>query len=89
MVDPPALIFSLLAASTCAAAFYLWQGRSLRELPIFWIAAVLGFGAGQWIGQSVGLVPWTIGQVHITEAMMGAFLFLAVTRWLRQEKREK
>lgn len=88
MLDPPALLFSLLAASICAAAFYLWQGRSLRDLPAFWLAAVLGFAAGQWLGQFLDLVPWTIGQVHIVEAVSGAFFFLLVARWLRQDNKK-
>jgi hypothetical protein len=82
----PALVMSLLLASTYAVAFHLWQGRSLRDLLAFWLAAVLGFAAGQLAGSLLDLVPWIFGQLHIIEATLGAILFMVVVRWLRQEK---
>ena len=77
---------SLVLATAYAAAFHLVQGRSLRDLLFFWLAAVVGFASGQVAGYLVDLVPWTIGQVHIIEATLVAFLFLFMARWLRQEK---
>jgi hypothetical protein len=88
MIQPPALIVSLVLASAYAAAFQLWQGRSVRDLIFFWLAAVVGFAAGQVVGQLLDLIPWTIGQVHIVEATLLAFLFLIIARWLTQEKKE-
>ena len=86
MIRIPAMIISFLLASAYAAAFHLWQGRSLKDLLVFWLAAVLGFAAGQLVGLILAPVPWTLGQVHIVEASLGAFLFMAMTRWLRLEK---
>jgi hypothetical protein len=86
MLQAPALVLSLLLASVYAAVFHLWQGRSLRDLAAFWLAAVFGFGAGQLVGSALDLLPWTLGQVRIVEATVGAFLFLVIARWLRQEK---
>jgi len=86
MPQTPALLFSLLLASVYAAAFQLWKGRNLRDLLFFWLAAVVGFAAGQIVGSVLGFIPWTIGQVHIIEATLISFLFLAVARWLMQEK---
>jgi hypothetical protein len=86
MLQAPALIMSLVLATAYAAAFHLWQGRSLRDLLFFWLAAVVGFASGQVAGYLADLVPWTIGQVHIIEATLVAFLFLFMARWLRQEK---
>jgi hypothetical protein len=88
MLQLPALIVSLVLASAYAAGFYLWQGRRLRDLVFFWLAAVVGFASGQVVGQLLDLIPFTIGQVHIIEATLLAFLFLIVARWLRQEKKE-
>jgi thiamine transporter ThiT len=87
MLQAPALILSLVLATAYAAAFHLWQGRSLRDLVFYWLAAVVGFASGQVAGYLLGLIPWTIGQVRIVEASLVAFLFLFIARWLRQEKR--
>jgi hypothetical protein len=86
MLQAPALVLSLLLASVYAAVFHMWQGRDLRDLAAFWLAAVFGFGAGQLMGSMLGFLPWTLGQVRIIEATLGAFLFLVIARWLRQEK---
>jgi hypothetical protein len=88
MLQLPALIVSLVLASAYAAGFYLWQGRSLRDLVFFWLAAVVGFAAGQVVGQLLDLIPLTIGQVHIVEATLLALLFLIMARWLIQQKKE-
>jgi hypothetical protein len=86
MLQAPALIMSLVLATIYAAAFHLWQAHSLRDLLFYWLAAVVGFASGQVAGYLWDFVPWTIGQVHIIEATLVAFLFLFIARWLRQEK---
>jgi hypothetical protein len=88
MLQLPALIVSLVLASIYGAGFHLWQGHNLRDLAFFWLAAVVGFASGQVVGQKLDLIPWTIGQVHIVEATLLAFLFLIMARWLIQQKKE-
>jgi len=85
MPQTPALLFSLLLASILAAVFELVLGRGLRDLLPFWLASIVGFACGQVAGQCFGLIPWTIGQVHLIEGTAGALLLLIMTRWLRQE----
>lgn len=85
MLQSPALFLSLLFASTYAVAFYLLKGRGIRDLPIFWLASVLGFAAGQMLGERFDLIPWTIGQVRLVEGTIMAFLFLIMTVWLRRK----
>jgi hypothetical protein len=87
MLQAPALLFSIVLASVYAAVFFVWQGRGLRDLVFFWLAALVGFASGHLVGTLWGFVPWTIGQVHIIEATIVTVLFLAIARWLRQEKR--
>lgn len=86
MPQAPALLFSLLLATLYAALFHLIVGRRVRDLWFFWLAAVVGFSAGQLVGMRLRLVPWTIGEVRIVEGTMIAVLFLFLARWLRQEK---
>jgi ABC-type uncharacterized transport system permease subunit len=87
MPQTPALLLSFFLASIYAIAFHLWLGRNLRDLLALWLAALIGFAGGQIVGQIWGFVPWTVGQVHVLEATVLSFLFLALARWLRQEKR--
>ena len=86
MPHEPSLVFALLLASIYAAAYHLRKGRRLRDLLVYWLAAVLGFAAGHLLGEMLTLVPWTIGQIHILEATAGAFLFLTIIHWLGGEK---
>jgi hypothetical protein len=87
MSQEPSLVFALLLVSIYAAAYHLWKGRRLRDLPLYWLAAVLGFAAGHLAGVMLTLVPWTIGQIQIFEATAGAFLFLILIHWLLGEKK--
>jgi len=87
MPQTPALVLSLLLASVYATAFHLWQGRGLRDLLFFWLASLVGFASGQVVGQMLGILPWTIGQVHFIEGTLLALVFLFIARWLRQEKK--
>ena len=87
MPQTPALVLSVFLASIYAVAFHLWLGRTLRDLLALWLAALIGFAVGQIVGQVWGFVPWMVGQVHILEATVLSLVFLAVARWLRQEKK--
>jgi hypothetical protein len=87
MLQTPALILSLVLASIYAAVFYLFFGRRLRDFLLFLLAALVGFVSGHVVGIFWGFVPWTIGQVHVLEATVVAFLFLVLARWLRLDKK--
>ncbi len=88
MMQTPGLVFSAVVASVYAVAFHLWKGRTLRDLLFFWLAAVVGFAAGQIAASLLSITPWTIGQVHIVEASAIALLFLILARWLMQGREQ-
>jgi hypothetical protein len=79
----PSLLLSLLIAEIYAALFHLWRGRSLRELPLYLIAAPIGFALGQLAGNAIGLNTFMIGPLHVVEASLASWLMLFVARWLK------
>lgn len=89
MIDTPALVLSIILASAYGLAFFLWRGHTVRDLLFFWLAAVVGFAAGQIAGQLLDILPWTLGQVHIIEATVIAVLFLVIATWLKQDDHKK
>jgi hypothetical protein len=86
MLQTTTLVFSLLLASIYATAFHLWLGQRLRDLPLYWLAATLGFAIGQIAGETLDRIPFTMGQIRIIEATLGSILFLLVMYWLRQDR---
>ena len=79
----PPLVFSVVLASMYAVIFHLWRGKTVKDLLLYWLAALLGFGLGQLIGNSLGFDVLMIGQVHTVEATLISWLFLEVARWLK------
>ena len=87
MLQAPALVLSLVLATVYTTFFVLWLGRGLRSLPVFWLAALAGFVAGQLAGTRLDLVPWALGEVRIVEASLASFLFLILANWLKKERK--
>jgi hypothetical protein len=79
---PPAWALGALLASLYATLFHLWRGESLGDLLRFWIAAWIGFAAGQYASQWMGLAWLQIGSLHVMGASVGAWLALLIARRL-------
>lgn len=80
MTVSPALLLGLLLSTTYAALFHLWGGRNLRDLLIYWLAAIVGFAAGHAIGALTQISLLQIGQLHVVEGTIGAIAALIVAR---------
>lgn len=79
----PALVLSGVVALLYAVLFHLWQGRTLRDLRVFCLAALAGFAIGQGMSMLAQL-PWlVIGQVHMLEASLFSWLALFIAKWLK------
>jgi len=52
-------------------------------LLLYLLACWLGFGIGELAGDLLGLDILMIGQIHVVEGTIGAWLLLLVVRWLR------
>ena len=79
---PPYVLLSLLIGAIYGILFFLWRGKSLKDLLIFSAAGVMGFIAGQIAANLVGMEIFLIGPVHMVEASMASWVMLFVTRWL-------
>jgi len=79
----PALLLSLVVALLYAALFHLWQGRTLRDLGMFALAALVGFALGQGLGQVTNLKLLDVGQVNMVEASLLSWLTLFVANRLK------
>ncbi len=82
----PTLLLGLLLSAGYAALFHLWTGRTLRDLSMYLVASLLGFGLGQWAGQSIGWSLVRIGQLNLIETAVGALLALILVRTLNFER---
>lgn len=65
LVFTPPTFLILVLASIYSLIFYLFGGRGLRQLFLFWIGAVIGFFLGDLIAVATGLSLFRIGQVHL------------------------
>jgi hypothetical protein len=82
LLSPP-LVLSLIIAGAYAAFFNLWQKGSTKDLLLYLVACWLGFGIGELAGDFLGLDVLMIGQIHILEGTVGAWLLLLLVKWLR------
>lgn len=76
----PALVLGSLFCVGYAALLHLWVGRNLRDLLLTLLMAALGFGFGQAIGLFTQMPLLQMGQLHLLEASVGAWLLMVVAR---------
>lgn len=76
----PALLLSVVTALILAAVFHLLLGRTLRDLLLFMVASVVGFGIGQLAGRLTPMQWLAVGDVHMLEGILCALLSLFVAR---------
>lgn len=85
---PPALLLGALLCIAYASLLHLWGGRSLRDLLVYAAAAAGGFAVGQLLGILLQLPLPRIGQVHIVEASIFAWLALIGARELASNRNQ-
>ena len=84
---PPALLLGLLLSVAYAGLLHLWKGRSLRDLLLYLIASAGGFAIGQLFGLLLQIPLPRIGQVHVVEATVFAWVALVGVRELTVARR--
>jgi len=90
MIDPllewlsPALLLGALLSVGYASLYHLWGGHNLRELLVALLTAGVGFYTGHLIGAVMATSLLQIGQLHVLEATICAWLALFVMHLLQQ-----
>lgn len=80
---PPHLLLSLLLGAIYGTIFYLWRGKTLKDLLIYGAAAILGFIFGQALGNLLSLDIFLIGPLHVLEATVVSWASLFLAQWLK------
>jgi len=81
---PPAAAMIVLLATIYGALFHLWKGKTWSDLGRSIIAAILGFTVGQILALLFHLTIMRLGQVHLIEGSLFAWLFMFAIAWLRR-----
>jgi len=79
----PALALSLVVASLHAMFFHLVWGKRPREIPLYWLVGLIGFGVGQGVASILRLRLLMIGDVHVVEGSLVCWLALFVAKRLK------
>ena len=80
---PPYLLFSILLGAIYGTVFYLWRGKTIRDLAIYFLTGIIGFGLGQIIGNGIALNVFQIGAIHLVEATVVSWISLFLIQWLK------
>lgn len=80
---PPYLLLSFLFGGIYGALFHLWEGKTIRELVIYFLTGIIGFGLGQALGNLLELNIFLIGPLHLVEASLVSWLTLFMMKWLK------
>lgn len=76
------IVLALLLATAYGAAFHFITGGPLRRLPIYILAAWLGFAVGHLLGAVIDLQLLQLGTLHLLSASLGSWAALFASRWL-------
>lgn len=85
----PLFVFAFVLASLLGAGAHLILGGDARRLALFLLAAWLGFALGQAAGTSLGINWFSIGQLHILPALIGAVFALIAAFIFTSQRRAR
>jgi hypothetical protein len=79
----PELLLILLIGGIYGALFYLWRGKSFRDLLVYILTAIVGFALGHVVGEIINLDVFTIGRLHVVEATLVSWGLMFIGSWLK------
>ena len=80
---PPAVFVIVILSLFYGSLAHLWKGKSWRDLGSLILFALLGFTIGQIIGVVLQLDVLKLGQVHLAEGTIFAWLVMLAFMWLK------
>jgi hypothetical protein len=80
----PALLLGVLLSVGYASLYHVLGGRHLGDLALALPTAAFGFGVGQFVGLFLQTPFLQMGQLHVFEATLGAWLALFIIRLLQR-----
>ncbi len=80
---PPALALVAVLGLVYASLAYLVLGKSWHDGLWFFVMAFGGFWVGELLAYLLGLEVFRLGQVHLVEGTLFAWLFIFAYAWLR------
>ena len=80
---PPYLLLSLLIGASYGTLFHLWRGKTMRDLTIYLLTGIIGFGLGQGLATVIDTGVFMIGPLHLIEATVTCWLSLFLMQWLK------
>jgi hypothetical protein len=84
MLQPPAIIISVILATIYALAYALVIGRTGNRLWWYWAFAVAGFFLGFVLTARGHLVDVGLGQVPVVESSLASLAMLVLATILRR-----
>ena len=76
----PGLTLGVLLSIGYASLYHLWNGQNLISLGTYVLGASTGFAVGQVIGNITQVSFLQIGQLHVVEASVVAWVALLLVR---------
>jgi hypothetical protein len=77
------VVLALAIATLYGTLFHLFWGESLKELFRYWLAALLGFGAGQLLASGLNWGDVRIGELHVLSASVLCWIVMFLARQIR------
>lgn len=77
------MLLATLLVAGYASIFHLWTGRSLRELPLYLVAAGMGFVLGHWVSQTLQWETLQVGQLSLLEGTLASLIALILVKVAR------
>lgn len=77
------MLLATVLVAGYASIFHLWTGRSLRELPLYLVAAGMGFMLGHWVSQTLQWETLQVGQLSLLEGTLASLIALILVKVAR------
>lgn len=83
------LVLGFLLATAYGAGFHLLLGGPARRVPLYVVAAWVGFVVGHLLGDLLNIDILKLGAIYLFSASLGAWIALIASWWLTQDNSEE